>query len=110
VRKADRIIKDKRGETAPHTTGKSQITHSQPTVIQEIKLPTIKFEPFAGNIETWSRFWEQFESSADKNHSVSTINKHIFLRGYLGKPQRLEDGIAVTEETYEQTERILQAQ
>jgi hypothetical protein len=82
VRKADRIIKDKRGESAPHTTGKLQITHSQPTVIQEIKLPTIKLEPFAGNIETWSRFWE-LESSVYKNQSVSTINKHVFLRGYL---------------------------
>jgi hypothetical protein len=50
VRKADRFIKDKRGETAPHTTGKSQITHSQPTVIQEIKLPTKKLETYAGNI------------------------------------------------------------
>jgi hypothetical protein len=41
VRKADRIIKDKGGETAPPTTGNLQIAHSQPTVSQ-IKLPTIK--------------------------------------------------------------------
>ena len=74
VRKADRIVKDKRGETAPHTTGKSQTTHSQPTVIQEIKLPTIKLEHFAGYIETWSRIWAQFESSVDKNQSVSTFS------------------------------------
>jgi hypothetical protein len=111
VRKADRIIKDKRGEIVPHTTGKSQVTQSKPTVIQEIKLPTIKLESFAGNIETWSRFWEQFESSVDKNQSASTINKHVFLRGYLeGEPKRLVDGIAVTEERYEQTKKILQAQ
>ena len=110
VRKADRIIKEKHGETAPHTTGRSQTTPSQPKLIQEIKLPTIKLEPFAGNIETWSRFWEQFESSVDKNPSVSTINKHVFLRGYLeGEPKRLVDGIAVTEETYEQTKEILRA-
>jgi len=44
VRKADRIVRDEQGETATHTTGKSQTTHSQPTVIQEIKLPTIKLE------------------------------------------------------------------
>jgi len=54
-------------------------------------------------------FLEQFESSVDKNQSVSTINKHVFLRGYLeGKPKRLVDGIAVTAETYEQTNKILQ--
>jgi hypothetical protein len=109
VRKADKIIKDKRGETAPHTTGKSQIPHSQPTVIQDIKLPTIKLESFAGDIETWSRFWNQFESSVDRNQCVSTINKHVFLRGYLeGEPNPLVGGIAVTEETYEQTKKILQ--
>jgi len=109
VRKANGIIKVKR-EAAPRTTSKLQITHPQPTLIQEIKLPTIKLEPFAGNIETWSRFWEQFESSVDKNQSVSTINKHVFLRGYLeGEPKRLVDGIAVTEGTYEQTKKILQA-
>jgi hypothetical protein len=65
-------------------------------------LPTLKLETFAKNIETWSRFWEQFESSVDKNESVSNINKHVFLSGYLeGEPKRLVDGIAVTEETYE---------
>ena len=73
-------------------------------------MPTIKLEPFAGDIETWSRFLEKFESSVVKNRSVSTINKHVFLRGYLeGEPKRLIDGIAVTEETYEQTKKILQA-
>jgi len=110
VRKADRIIKDKRAETVSQTTSKSQNMHSQLTVIQEIKLPTIKLEQFAGNIETWSEFLEQFESSVDKNQSLSTINKHVLLRGYLeGKPKRLVDGIAVMAETYEQTNKILQA-
>ena len=74
VRKADRVVKDKREENAPGTAGKAQTTHSQTTVIQEIKLPAIKLEPFAGNIETWSRFLEQFESSVDKNQSVSTFS------------------------------------
>ena len=110
LRKADRIIKDKRGETAPHNIGKSQITQSQPTVIQEFKLPTIKLETFAGNIETWSRFWGQFESSVDRNQSLYPINKLVFLRGYLeGDTRRLVDGIAMTEETYEQTKKILHA-
>jgi hypothetical protein len=46
----------------------------------------------------------------DKNPSVPTINKHVFLRVYLaGEPKRLVDGIAVTEENYEQTKKILEA-
>ena len=48
--------------------------------------------------------------SVDKNQSVSTINKHVFLRGYLeGEPKRLVDGIAVTAQTYEQTKKSLQS-
>ena len=79
-------------------------------VTHSFKLPTIKLEPFAGNIEEWSRFWEQFESSVDKNPSVSSIDKHVFLRGYLdGEPKRLVDGIAVTAENYGETKRILQS-
>ncbi|KAJ8872961.1 hypothetical protein PR048_026577 [Dryococelus australis] len=49
-----------------------------------------------------------FESSVDKNVSVSTINKHVFLREYLGaEPKRLVEGIAVTADTCKQTKNIL---
>jgi hypothetical protein len=44
VRKAGRI-KEKRGEITPQTAGRSLVTHSQPKIIQ-VKLPTIKLEPF----------------------------------------------------------------
>jgi len=90
-------------------------THSTATVpigpvTHSVKLPTIKLEPFSGNVETWSRFGEQFRSSTDKHASLSTINKHIFLRGYVeGEPKLLVDGIVVTANTYEETNRILLA-
>ena len=81
---------------------------SHTTIAPTIKLPTIKLEPFSGDIEQWPRFWEQIQSSVDTNPSVSQINKHVFLRGYLeGEPKLLVDGIAVTAETYEETKRIL---
>jgi hypothetical protein len=81
-----------------------------PPVAPTITLPTIKLEPFSGDIESWQRFWEQFQSSVDTNPSVSQINKNVFLRGYLnGEPKHLVDGIAITAETYEETRRILHA-
>jgi len=77
-------------------------------VLQKVKLPTIKLEPFAGDIEECFRFWEQFQSSVDQNPAVSRINKHVFLREYLeGEPKRLVDGIAVTADTYEEVKKIL---
>jgi hypothetical protein len=61
---------------------------SRPPVTHTVKLPPLKLEPFAGDVETWARFWEQFESSIDQDPTLSTINKHVFLRGYLeGEPK-----------------------
>jgi hypothetical protein len=75
-----------------------------------MKLPSIKLETFSGDVESWPRFGEQFQSSVDTNHSVSQINKHVFLRGYLqGEPKHLVDGVAVTADTCEETKRILNA-
>ena len=88
------------------STSLPSFTPNAPTV----KLPTIKLEPFSGDIESWPRFWEQFQSSVDTNPSVSQTNKHVFLRGYLeGEPKHLVDGISVTADNYEETKRILHA-
>ena len=77
-------------------------------VAHSVKLPPLRLEPFAGDVEMWARFWEQFESSIDQDPTLSTINKHVFLRGYLeGEPKMLVDGIAVTASAYEDTKRIL---
>jgi hypothetical protein len=88
-------------QTAPAPTG---------SVTNSVKLPAIKMETFKGNVETWSQFWEQFRSSIDEDALLSTINKHVFLRGYLeGEPKRLVDGIVVTANTYGETKKILLA-
>ena len=56
------------------STSLPSFTPNTPTV----KLSTIKLEPFSGDIESWPRFWEQFQSSVDTNPSVSQSNKHVF--------------------------------
>jgi len=79
-----------------------------PLLSHHVKLPPLKLEPFLADIENWARFWEQFESSFDKDLSLSVVNKHVFLRGYLeGEPKMLVEGIAVVAETYEETKKIL---
>lgn len=111
IRKADKLIRGKREDVKPPIVSLVSAAPTQSTVAQEIKLPTVILETFSGDIEKWSRFWKQFESSIDRNHSVSDINKYVFLRGYLqGEPRRLVDGIAAQGETYEPTKKILQAQ
>jgi len=86
--------------TSAQMTARHLVTHS-------VKLPPIKLEPFSGDVETWARFWEKFESSIDKNPTLSTVNKHVFFRGYLeGEPKMLVDGIAMTASVYEDTKKI----
>ncbi|GFQ66050.1 DUF1758 domain-containing protein [Trichonephila clavata] len=48
-----------------------------------VKLPTVNINTFYGEIEEFHSFWERFENCIDKNESLSQIDKHMFLRGYL---------------------------
>ena len=85
----------------------AQVTDRHPFT-HSVKLPPIKLEHFAGDVDTWARFWEQFESSIDKDPTLSIVNKHGFLQGYFeGEPKMLVDGIAVTASAYEGTKKIL---
>jgi hypothetical protein len=44
---------------------------ARPSIAHSVKLSPIKLESFAGDVETWARFWEQFESSIDKDPTLS---------------------------------------
>jgi hypothetical protein len=43
----------------------------QPPFTHSVKLPPRKFELFAGDVETLSRFWEHFDSSCYMGPKVS---------------------------------------
>jgi len=71
-------------------------------------LPPTKLEQFAGDVETWAWFREQFESSIDKDPILSTLNQRVFPRGYLeGEKIGPVAGIAVNASVYEDTKKIL---
>jgi len=109
------ILKARRRTDKALSASTARLSINQPTnptvsITHSVKLPAIKLEHFTGNVENWPRFWEQFRSSTDDDASLSNINKHVFLRGYLdGEPRLLVDGIAVTANTYEETKKILLA-
>jgi hypothetical protein len=58
-------------EPSASTNFRSPLTHS-------VKVPPINLEPFAGDMETWSRFWEQFEFSIYKNPTLPAIHTHTY--------------------------------
>jgi hypothetical protein len=112
IRKASRELESRLvGSAASMTIAQNTPAPTAPTpLVHSFKLSPIKLEPFSGDVESWSRFWEQFELSIDKDPTLSTVNKHVLLRGYLeGEPKRVVDGIAVNGDTYEQTKEILRS-
>ncbi|GBO08478.1 hypothetical protein AVEN_48334-1 [Araneus ventricosus] len=87
----------------------SDISPNAPmTYIQStVKLPTMKIEPFNGDKEKFNMYFEQFSSAVDLNQQRSTIDKHVYQRGYLkDEPARLVNGISITAETYETVKNI----
>ncbi|KAJ4437631.1 hypothetical protein ANN_17776 [Periplaneta americana] len=112
IQKASRRIGDRLSTSMTNTSISDKqavaTAPNQASITHSVRLPPIKLKPFSGDVETWARFWEQFESSIDKDPSLSTIYKHIFLRGYLeDEPKQFVDGIPVIAETYEETKKIL---
>jgi len=95
-------------QTLPLTNHKDGV--NTPSKSHHVRLPPLKLEPFSGDIEGWTRFCEQFESSIHKDPCLSVVRKHVFLRSYLdGEPKMLVQGIAVVADTHEETKRILLA-
>ncbi|GFQ78899.1 integrase catalytic domain-containing protein [Trichonephila clavata] len=88
----------------------SDSIHYAPSPNVTVKLPTVNINTFYGEIEEFHSFWERFENCIDKNESLSQIDKHVFLRGYLdAEAKRLVDGISITADTYTMTKEILKS-
>ena len=74
---------DKRtSQTLPPAKNKDGV--STPSLRHHVRLPPLKLEPFSGDTEGWARFWEQFESSIDKDPCLSLVNKYVPPRLFRG--------------------------
>lgn len=51
--------------------------------VPSVKLPKLNLKKFRGDITTWSTFWDTFESSIDKNPTLSSIDKFNYLNSLL---------------------------
>ncbi|GFU34439.1 hypothetical protein NPIL_626702 [Nephila pilipes] len=102
------IFNTKRKVIANINVSSSEFSSSS-SINTSVKLPTIKINTFFGGIEEFPSFWERFNSCIDSNASLSLVDKHVFLRGYLdGEAKRLVDGISVIGDTYETTKKLLE--
>ena len=67
IYKAARAIDSRISASMPTMRLATTTLPSHTTIVPTIKLPTIKLDPFSGDIESWPCFWEQFHSSVDTN-------------------------------------------
>ena len=74
------------------------------------KLPTLKLQPFDGNIIDWTKpFWDQFHASIHSNDSISKIQKFNCLITFLNDSAKsCISGLTLTLENYDEAIKILE--
>ncbi|XP_077501027.1 uncharacterized protein LOC144111873 [Amblyomma americanum] len=97
--------------TTPSVTGALPEPNSQSSVNTGIptsqlpsattKLPKLEIAKFSGDLRSWQRFWNQFESTIHKNEVLSAIAKFQYLTSYLtGKAAAAIEGLSLSNENY----------
>ena len=70
--------------------------------VPKVKLPKREVKKFNGRLQDWQEFWNSFQSSIDKNESLSAVDKFAYLRSLVQEPARSTiAGFALTSANYE---------
>ena len=70
--------------------------------VPKAKLPKLEVKKFNGRLQDWQEFWDSFQSSIDKNESLSAVDKFAYLRSLVQEPARSTiAGFALTSANYE---------
>ena len=97
------------GATSPQQMNvvlQSQSENATPSPSQQhvpkAKLPKLEVKKFNGRLQDWQEFWDSFQSSIDKNESLSAVDKFAYLRSLVQEPARSTiAGFALTSANYE---------
>ncbi len=73
------------------------------------RLPKLILQKFNGDITKFRTFWDRFDSSVNKNPTISTIDKFNYLQGLLeGPASRVIQGLPLTEANYHTALKLLE--
>lgn len=73
-----------------------------PTPISTIKLPELKIHPFDGKLPEWVTFFQLFEALIIDNHSLSDIQRFIYLKSFLkDEPLKIIESLPATNENFQ---------
>ncbi|XP_075534040.1 uncharacterized protein LOC142567746 [Dermacentor variabilis] len=98
--------------TTPSVTGKASeqeayhIGSVPPATFQPVsattKLPKLEIGKFSGDLRSWQKFWNQFESTIHKNSTLPAIAKFQYLTSYLtGKAAAAIEGLPISDRNYD---------
>ena len=81
---------------------------ADPTSLPRVRLLKLTIRSFNGDLKTWTKFWDSFESSIHKNPSLSDIDRFNYLRSLL-EHTALESisGLTLTSMNYHEAIDIL---
>lgn len=66
------------------------------------KLPKLEIAKFSGDLRSWQKFWNQFESTIHKNSTLPAIAKFQYLTSYLtGKAAAAIEGLPISDRNYD---------
>ncbi|XP_072144712.1 uncharacterized protein [Dermacentor andersoni] len=94
------------GNNSDHVAQSGSVQHAVTTTLQlpstTTRLPKLEIAKFDGNLRSWHRFWNQFESTIHKNPALHPIDKFQYLTSYLtGKAAAAIDGLPLSDRNYE---------
>ena len=73
-----------------------------------VKLPKIEIKRFDGDELNWRPFWDQFQSTINKNETLTDIDKFCYLRNLLNeKALECIKGLSLTEGNYATALKLL---
>nr|XP_042913296.1 uncharacterized protein LOC122273281 [Parasteatoda tepidariorum] len=91
--------------------------HSNNTIATEVlnrkknnnvKLPKLSIEKYYGDPSVRIEFWNQFQSTIDKNETLSVIDKFSYLKSLLGgAAANVVNGFSLSEENYVKAVKLL---
>ncbi|XP_065306118.2 uncharacterized protein [Dermacentor albipictus] len=94
------------GNSSDHVAQSGSVQHAVTTTLQlpstTTRLPKLEIAKFDGNLRSWHRFWNQFESTIHNNPALHPIDKFQYLTSYLtGKAAAAIDGLPLSDRNYE---------
>ncbi|XP_064456921.1 uncharacterized protein LOC135367560 [Ornithodoros turicata] len=101
-----RIAANTSGGQRQAAGGNSTVETSTNAMRTAVKLPKLEIPKFNGDLRNWNSFWDQFDSTINRNQSINKIDKFKYLRSYLTDKAAIS-GLSLTAGNYDVALKLL---